>query len=99
MRSMSETRKIWTYLARMERRTGARSSVAAPAAGMERLLGRSGGGVLGGLEGLTFLEDAGDHLIQRRVLHAHVDHDIVIQNIRQGAGNLAPLHLQLGHRS
>src|SRR5262249_43349366 len=48
---------------------------------------RSGDG--GGLgAGLALLEDAGDDLVQGRVLHAHVDHRVAVEDGRQRLGHL-----------
>ena len=46
----------------------------------------------------AFLEDAGDHLIQRRILHAHVHHGVAIENRGQHLGTRAAIDLQFGDR-
>src|SRR5438105_10756233 len=35
------------------------------------------------MPGLPLFKDTGDHLIQRRVLHAHVHHGVTVENRRQ----------------
>src|SRR5262245_50307936 len=47
---------------------------------------------------MALLEDPGDHLIERRILNAHVDHGVVVENGVQGLRDAGSLHAQLGDR-
>src|SRR5579871_1280301 len=101
MRSMSETRKIFTYLRRGAGRGARGEGITATDES-----GSSGIGLypspLVPRPALLFrpslFEDAGNHLIQRRVLHAHVQHGVAIQDRPEDVGHPAARDFQVGRR-
>src|SRR5947209_2681232 len=89
MRSMSETRKMLKYF-----RTACGTG---PAAG--RGAGSPSAGRMGDLRCRPALfEDLGDHLVQRRVLHADVDDRVAVEDGGQRVGHARAVHLQVGRR-
>src|SRR5438067_1673206 len=82
MRSMSEARKMFTYFFSTARgfNAGGGSSELPNALVMA---------------GASLLEHAGDHLVERRVLHAHVHDGVLVENRIQHGRHLAALHLQV----
>src|SRR5438876_1096204 len=48
--------------------------------------------------GVGLLEDAGDDLVERRVLHAHVNHGVVVEDGGEHLGDPAAVHLQIDDR-
>src|SRR4051794_18438 len=46
----------------------------------------------------SLLEDARDHLVQRRVLHAHIHHGVAVEDRAEGLGDAAAVDAQVGHR-
>src|SRR5262245_48242666 len=88
MRSMSDTRKMLKYLRTVcSGPMGGRSASSPLSGGMSDLRGAS-----------TLLEDLGDHLVERRILHADVDHRVAIENGRERVGDASAIHLQVGRR-
>src|SRR4051812_11764873 len=97
IRSTSEARQILVYLRTAA--TGPRGERKGPACASGR--GRRGVGVgaasaSGGVMGLaTLLEDARDHLFERRLLHADVGHGVAVQDHSQDLGHPRALDLQV----
>src|SRR5436189_5943325 len=81
MRSMSDTRRMFQYFL-TERR-------------MPRT-GRSATDMLHLRRDAALLENAGDDLIERRVLHAHVDDGIAVEDDAEHLGDPRAVHLQVG---
>src|SRR5262245_25213248 len=93
MRSMSEVPKMRQYLRRArsaERRApGAlRSALRAPRSALRASLGMT----IGLMAGMSLFEHAGDHLIQGRIMDAHVDHGVLIKDDAKRFGHPAALH-------
>src|SRR5947209_10475216 len=87
-RSMSEMRRILTYLRYRARATGSRAGASTGLMVVPSPVQR-----------LAFLEHAGNSLIERRILHAHVQHGVLVQNNGQQLGHPAALDAQLHDRS
>src|SRR5579871_5246525 len=83
MRSMSEMRRMLTYL-RSDRTT--------------RAAGPSGDGMARLMLGPALLETLGDDMVQRRILHAHVQERVAIQNGGEHLRDAPALHLEVGDR-
>src|SRR5947207_1072055 len=89
IRSMREMRTMRLYLRRPSR--GRR-------AGGARMGPPSAVGSNGLMLGVSLLEDAGDDLVERRVLHAHVEYRIALQDGAQDLGDPAAVHLEIDDR-
>src|SRR5439155_15995252 len=87
IRSMRETRRILLYLRK------ARTNVA-----RDGRRSASAGGVISFMMGTCFLKDAGDDLVQRRILNAHIDHGVAVENHAENLGDARPLDLEINDR-
>src|SRR5260370_17128604 len=58
----------------------------------------SGGFVIGFMVNTSFLKETGNHLIQRWVLDAHVDHGITVEDRAQDLGDASPFNLEVDNR-
>src|SRR5438552_16390453 len=101
MRSIRETRKILVYLRNPRKivRSGERPS-GRTESGRSFDPARvhnsaSAGFVIGFMMNTSFLKKAGNHLIQRWVLDAHVDHGITVEDRAQDLGDARPFHLEI----
>src|SRR4051794_22874135 len=62
-----------------------------------RATGDGGARASGGLMGLAaLLEDEGDELLERRVLHAHVGHGVAVEDRTQDLRHAGAVDLQVG---
>src|SRR4051794_34511894 len=102
IRSTSEARKIRRYFRSVasDRHAGGRAGAGSGSAGAagRRAVG-VGATMSGGLMALaTLLEDAGDEVLERRVLHAHVGHGVAVEDRPQDLGHPGTLDLDVGRR-
>src|SRR5205807_10415077 len=98
---MSDTRKILPYL-RMPRSKREPAAGAWRASTICKLSGswtaRSAGLLIGVMAGAGLLENAGDDLVQRRILNAHVDDRVAIEDGAEHLAHAGALHLEIDHR-
>src|SRR5947209_7995587 len=98
---MSETRKILPYLRNpfSRRDPPAGRLLAAPSGNSSGALNAiSAGWVIGFMTSAGLLENAGDDLVERRILDAHVDDRMAIENDTQDLAHPRALHLQVHNR-
>src|SRR5207253_6172901 len=102
MRSISDTRRILVYLrnAGMIVALGERCSRGASSSG--RSCDRAGSGdsrlaglVIGFMVNTSFFEDAGDYLVQRWILDAHVDHRVAVEDRAQHLSDARAFDLEV----
>src|SRR5215472_7085375 len=84
---MSETRKMFAYLRTAQ--PGARAGGPCPGAASASN---------GFMAYPALLEDARDHLVERRVLDAHVDDGVAIEDLAEHLGDPGAVHLQVDDR-
>src|SRR5438552_411215 len=106
MRSIKEMRKILLYFwnAVSSRPRGLGPDQGGPIACPSRLAAldsafRSLGGKAGLMVGMGLLENAGNHLIQRRILDAHVHERVPLQDGSQHLGHASAVDLEAGDRA
>src|SRR5437588_10026587 len=87
IRSPSETRKILAYLG---------NAVPNPAGAKVRA--PSGDGLTGLMLCPPFFKHLGNHLVQRRILHAHVDNGVPVEDGGKRFGDAPAVHFELGDR-
>src|SRR5579871_566223 len=105
IRSISETRMILVYLRspRMRKEPGEPRSARTPSSGRSTNsvgVGNAGsaGVVSGFMVDTSFLKDAGNHLIKRRILDAHIDDRVTIEDRAQHFGDPGAIDLEIDGR-
>src|SRR6516165_4949043 len=91
MRSISEMRRILLYLrtARSKREWG--PEIGGLGSTSMRL-------VVALMLGVSLLENTSDHLVQRWVLHAHIDDGVPVENDAQHLRHAVAIHFQVDDR-
>src|SRR5438874_6530833 len=97
MRSMSDTRRMFQYFLTPEKGDAARFDPARSNAS-KRAASPFSGDMLHLRCDPALLENAGDDLIERRVLHAHVNNGVTIKDDAEHLGDTRAVHLQIGGR-
>src|SRR5437868_4291647 len=95
MRSTSETRKILAYLRAAASGPRGRTVTGPGLCGDRGSARASSGGVMACA---ALLEDAGDDLLQGRVVHAQVEHPVPVEDCTQDFGHARAVDFQVGHR-
>src|SRR6266852_2692805 len=105
IRSISATRRILVYLRnpRTAEIRNAKSEIRIWDLGFGiSALGVSNSGstgfVLGFMVNTSFLKDTCNHLVQRRILDAHVDDGVAVEDRAQDLGDARPLDLEVDNR-